>query len=542
MKNFNQKTLLLLSCLLTVNIANATENNSQAVNSQIIIQFAPTPKQQEIINKAKTAKEKMADLKITRADLMQKLPTEKLQALSLIAKEQFVDLRPYPLGGRVLTFKHNLTKEQMAAVIERLKKVPGIVDVEENISVNMDEILTFNLEQWNLYDTSSYHGGNSSVYKVGDIFYGDNFFDGKSFVNYTGKNVVVAVLDTGYVPHPNFVSHLLAGENGKYGYDFISDCRERGSCPVSQNESPNAAPSPDGLDLGNSLTFADVQNSKGYFNGKPTDNGFSTWHGTNVIGAIIGQHIDAKSNRGGAPDAMVVPVRMSGKGVGGTAGRLDDIINAMLWAGGIHPTITNPHPAKVFNMSFSDNGRTCLPSYQQTFDALNTQGITAVVTAGNTSQLYTFRTPAVCKDTTQNVVTVAALNTVGRLAGYSNGGNVTIAASGGDDKINGTDGFGVWTTTYRGKDFGTAGNTYDYGWKNGTSLAAPLVTAAIADMLSANPNLSPQQIIHILRATAKAIPVDKKRSSKGIVLGDEVGRLDVIKAVEMAKNYLSSGV
>ena len=75
-------------------------------------------------------------------------------------------------------------------------------------------------------------------------------------------------------------------------------------------------------------------------------------------------------------------------------------------------------------------------------------------------------------------------------------------------------------------------------------MAAPLVTAAVADMLSANPKLTPEEIISILKSTAKPIAADKriafvdKLKSKG-TLPESVGRLDVIKAVHAALVYPS---
>lgn len=520
----------------------------QLSHNELIVRFEPTAAQQKLLMAAKNYKETISDLKIIQTSLMQKLPDVKLKALSLAVGQPIIDFAPYVLGGRVIKFKQDLTKEQMLAVISRIKKLPGVAAVQENSLISLDGIVTLNSEQWELNDKSYYHGGKSEAYKLGTEFFGDNFFDGKSFVNYTGKGVVVAVLDSGYTPHPNFITHLQANENGKYGYTFIENCVERGSCPSSSKDNFYVAPNPDALDLGDFISFADTYDYKPFKN-VPTSS--SSWHGTHVAGIIIGQNIDNNSNRGGAPDAMVVPVRISGKGVGSGAGRLSDIIAGMLWAGGIHPTIPNPHPAKVLNMSFSNftnnytDGSKCPDEYQKAFDELNLVGVTAVVTAGNNSGSdYRVKSPAICKDSTQNVVTVAALTPLGYLASYSNGGNVTIAASGGDSAINGVDGFGVWTTEYNAREkYGVCrdANCFTYSWKNGTSMAAPLVVSAIADMLSANPSLRPEQIRSILVASARPIPAEKHvpRKGKGGKLSDNVGRLDAIRAVEMAKNYSS---
>lgn len=548
MKNNSTLSLFKLAIPLMI-ITSAFAANTDYVDTRLIIKFKPTIAQQQLIDRAKNQQTRLLGTEKVNAELMQKLSTAKIQLFSTMVGEDLLDVAPYALGGRIITFKHQLTQQQLNNIIAKLQKIPGVALVQQDTLVGMDSVVSLNEYNWQLYATSIYTGSTSEVYKSGVTkFYGDDFFDGHSFVEHKGAGVTVAVLDTGYIPHPNFISHLQADENGKYGYTFIANCSERGDCPT-----PPAVtwldPTPDALDTGDYLSTEDIKN---YFPNKSTTS--SSWHGTNVIGAIIGQGVTHSANTGGAPDAKVVPVRMSGKGVGAGAARFSDIIAAMLWAGGIHPTIKNPHPAKVLNMSFSGmannysprDANGCPVDYLEVFNQLNTIGVTAVVTAGNNSgQNYWVKAPAVCKDSVDNVITVAALNPLGQLASYSNGGEVTIAASGGDSKINGMDGFGVLTTTYNSKQryndcSGAA--CFTYGWKNGTSLAAPLVTAAVADMLSANPKLTPKEIIAIIRSTATPIPAEKRTAvidnnkSKG-TLPENVGRLNAIKAVNAALNY-----
>ncbi|WP_395947363.1 S8 family serine peptidase [Caedibacter taeniospiralis] len=81
---------------------------------------------------------------------------------------------------------------------------------------------------------------------------------------------------------------------------------------------------------------------------------------------------------------------------------------------------------------------------------------------------------------------------------------------------------------------------YNYDMMGGTSEAAPWVSAAVADMLSANPSLTPAQITTILRKTASLFPEQdlcriSRSGNKGCIPAD-TGRLNAMKAVEMAQS------
>jgi len=72
--------------------------------------------------------------------------------------------------------------------------------------------------------------------------------------------------------------------------------------------------------------------------------------------------------------------------------------------------------------------------------------------------------------------------------------------------------------------------TRDYKYVDGTSFAAPIVSSVVAQMLEANPNLSPQQIKRILISTAERLPhYEVDRQGWGVI--------DPRRAVEMAESY-----
>jgi serine protease len=315
-------------------------------------------------------------------------------------------------------------------------------------------------------------------------------------------------------------------ENGiqkGYGYNFVSDCSNAGECPKN---TPLAArkpisPKPDALD---NITYPSPY-----------------WHGTTVIGVIIGQHITEEATLGGAPDALVVPVRVMG-----TEGYHDsDLINGMLWAAGIHPDIPNPNPAQVINMSLGGDGQ-CPADMQKAIDDILAKNISIVVAAGNSNKfghpvVDPVSYPANCK----GVISVAATNAYNHLANYSNVGDVTIAAPAGDSTPAMEAIYALtFTTVYKPTklksiEYVDCPACFQYRTASGTSIAAPLVSAAVADLLSANPKLTPAEIIKILQdsATPFASAADKchLKPNTNKCITNNAGILNVAKALELVK-------
>ena len=105
-----------------------------------------------------------------------------------------------------------------------------------------------------------------------------------------GAYVKVAVLDTGYVPHPDLVTGMANG------YDFVSD-------PLSARDGDGRDPNP--RDEGD---YAPYNLCKDQANAHT-----STWHGTSVAG-IIGARGNNRMGIVGVADlARVQPVRVLGR-------------------------------------------------------------------------------------------------------------------------------------------------------------------------------------------------------------------------------------
>ncbi|MCS7273417.1 MAG: S8 family serine peptidase [Fimbriimonadales bacterium] len=129
--------------------------------------------------------------------------------------------------------------------------------------------------------------------------------------------------------------------------------------------------------------------------------------------------------------------------------------------------IDNASQIFVLNMSY---GRLFYSSHENSLiQAIYQRGIVPVAAAGNFNSdipMYPANYP--------NVVSVAAVGRTGARASYSNYGNIDLAAPGGDQARGYTD--GVLTTS---------STVLQYEYVQGTSYAAPYVTAAIALLLAA---------------------------------------------------------
>lgn len=386
-------------------------------------------------------------------------------------------------GAHVLTLPDGSTEGDRAAVVARLKQMPNIANVEEDIK---------------LYRTSVPNDSNySALWGMKPVSAGTNY--GADFQTAwdtaTGTGVVVAVIDTGILPHPDIGSislgsSVVGGNLVSAGYDFISDCRRAATCPsTTAVSSASRSPVANAFDQGDWVTA--VEAASGYFSGCTSED--SSWHGTHVSGTVAAIGNNNTGVIGGAYNAKILPVRVLGKCGGFTS----DIANGILWAAGVHGTISNPNPAKVINMSLGGSGA-CGATFQNAINAAVSAGTSVVVAAGNSNADASGHSPANCT----NVITVAATGQTGSRAYYSNYGNIiTIAAPGGDSlvdtKILSTLNSG--TTTYNSSGF-------NYVAYQGTSMATPHVAAAVALMKSQNPTLTTTQIKSILQANVTAFP------------------------------------
>ena len=280
-----------------------------------------------------------------------------------------------------------------------------------------------------------------------------------------GAGIRVAVIDTGITAHPDLDVNVIPG------YDMISD---------SSRARDGNGRDPDASDMG------DYEDSDCNWNGRLDD---SSWHGTHVAGTVAALAGNGIGVVGVAPRASVQPIRVLGR-CGGTT---TDVTDGILWAAGlpVSGVPTNPTPAHVINLSLGGR-RSCTSSssYQAAVNAVRAVGVVVVVSAGNSQTNVAGFSPASCA----GVISVAASNREGSLSWYSNYGAVTITAPGGGSSQQ------IYSTENSGSH-GPSGPSY--GYKMGTSMAAPHVAGLAALILAGNPEADVEEV---LKSTASAFP------------------------------------
>ena len=227
-------------------------------------------------------------------------------------------------------------------------------------------------------------------------------------------------------------------------------------------------------------------------------------HGTHIAGTIAQSTNNAFGSAGIAPEASLMPVKVLSIGGNGTVA---DIAEGIRYAA--------DHGAHVINLTMVGDGNSLF--LQKAIDYADRKGAIIISPAGNSG-----RTAAAYPARYRHVLGVAALDSKGQKAPYSNGGaGVDISAPGG--WIEGEDPTG-----------GIIQNTFDrrmqvsiFAPYQGTSMAAPHVSG-VAALIHAIGITDPGEIGTILTRSVQRLHRDA-RNDYG------AGKLDASAALKMAQ-------
>lgn len=252
-----------------------------------------------------------------------------------------------------------------------------------------------------------------------------------------------------------------------------------------------------------------------------TESGVS--HGTIVAGIIAAEGNNNRGIAGVSWKAQIMPLKaLNDKG----EGKIGDVIRAIDYAAN--------NGADIINLSFMNF--TYSESLQAAIRRAHQSGVMIVAAAGNEQNGAGHDTKNVpiypaCYDGTligeNMVIGVAATDALDQKAKFSSYGENCVDIS--------APGISFFSTISAGGSKESPNLLYDGYW-SGTSMAAPLVSATLALIAQANPELSRQEVVSILFASSDDISrLNPDYQNK---LGN--GRLNVDKALEMAKQKLYS--
>ena len=311
-------------------------------------------------------------------------------------------------------------------------------------------------------------------------------------LGYTGKGVIVAVLDSGTnFDHADIKDHLW-NDNGKYGYNV---------------HSPNSLPSDEG----------------------------SNGHGSHCAGIVCGDGTSGQMT-GVAPDATLMTIKIIGGGRCTAANLVEGVQKAAeLGADILSLSVGRENP---------DENRAL---FRQTFTNLLQSGVVAAVAAGNDGNQTTnpapdnVRTPGDCPppwispDQQGNaggltsVISVGAVNENNVVSPSSSKGPVTWQSISGYNDYPYNPGIGLIRPDIAAPGENVYSIRHDandtYWGKSGTSQAAPCVAGVMALMLEKNPDLTPADLCRIIETTAVKLTATKSNSTGA-------GLIDALAAVQ----------
>jgi serine protease len=218
-------------------------------------------------------------------------------------------------------------------------------------------------------------------------------------------------------------------------------------------------------------------------------------HGTHVSGTIAAIAGNGIGVAGVAPNVKILPVKVLQDDGGGTS---TSAAQGIVWAA--------DHGAQVISMSL---GGGYSQSYDNAIAYARSKNVVVVASAGNSRQQGS---PVMYPGASPGAIAVAATDSSDTVAYFSNAGSYVDVAAPGVNIL----------STVPGDS---------YGYKSGTSMAAPHVSALAALLLGKNPALTPDQVEQAMESTAKDLGATGRDNDYGY------GRVDAVAAL----NAVSGG-
>ncbi len=472
----------------------------------------------------------------------------RLREFGLAMGAELAHVRDMAGGASLVAMRAPMPLAEARNVAAALARQPGVEYAEPDVMFKRLAVPNdprYAGWQWNLFEptttfTGTLLGGNGSKSAVATG--GANLPPAWDITQGGSGGVVVAVIDTGIVNHPDLNGVATPAPyvpSGRFvgGYDFVSS--DVGSPVLAPNFVANDGDGrdPDPTDPGDWLAAADSceDGTSG-----PLE---SSWHGTHMAGVVAATGNNGTGIAGIGWNVRVQPLRALGR----CGGSLSDIADAIRWAAGLDVAgvPANPTPARVISLSLGSS-EPCSNHTQSAVDAAIAAGAVVVAASGNEGSL-SLVSPANCT----GVIAVTGHTIVGENADYANiGTGVTISAPGGGSPVQlgaggPTDddtwtGYFIWSTVLYGAtdpwSFDSRGRTgAAYTGFTGTSVAAPQVAGAAALLAAVAPAATPAQIRAFLTTNVRPFPAGSACAANGAFAGMcGAGLLDVGAAVAAA--------
>lgn len=321
----------------------------------------------------------------------------------------------------------------------------------------------------------------------------------------SAQETVVAVVDSGVdIDHPDLKNSIFVNEK---------------ECTSSGKLEPRPKEDRDGNGyVGDCMGWNAVDG-----NHRPYDD--STGHGTHVSGIIAATQSNGTGVAGVSNKVKILPVKaLTRKEKVGVKARTDALVKAIVYA--------TKMKVDVINLSLGWPASVNATYLRSAVESALDSGIMVVAAAGNNNH-----DAPVYPCSYEGVICVGATESDGEIAPYSNfGGAVDVLAPG--SYI-----LSTTPTKNRSRFWGIQG----YDLKNGTSQAAPFVSASLAVLKGLFPGESAWKLQGRLLSSARSVPVESsgKSTNFGLIdLGKAISRAPsavVYPSLKAVENVLLSG-